>query len=535
MSATGIRLLFLAAVLASAAVATAAEGDDVAAAINRARSGGALRVVAFGGSITLGGEGWIAPWLRQRLPGVQVSLRNAGWGATNSELGTFRLARDVLANDPDLVLIEFAVNDWMLSDTEAVRCVESLVARLAHLPHRPGIVLVLAADRNGPNHARHRAVAAHYGLLCVDMQAAMAAHAAAGGRLDDCFVDSIHLRPAGNAVYARALEAALEPLLDRPAAVWPPLPAAPLSRLPLRLDGRLVAPGPAPGWTIRRQGEWRDSDVLGSVEGHDPAQPLVVPVRGSDLGIYVDFGGGRDRGTLLATVDGGMPVEIASHLTVGGTALLVGRDLPPGEHLLTLAVASWRPGPVRVSHILAAGGGEAPVPKPGPWPAARLATIASVPGSAFRIAGPVVADDAAGLPGEALAYAGASVPGPAGAVAVRTGDASPRLVFATAAPWTGVAVAATRIHADRDREVLLGWAADYFGHVRVNGVEAIRFTGNHGDPGAHAFVVVQLRAGWNDIIITALPGSRGFACDLVLEQPAGVTSGRFGAAGWEMP
>ncbi|MCK6490209.1 MAG: GDSL-type esterase/lipase family protein, partial [Planctomycetes bacterium] len=413
--------------LLSLAPAVAAEGDDVAAAFARARSSGVLRAAAIGGSITQGGEGWIAPWLRQRLPGALVSMRNAGWSGTGSELGTFRLARDVIAADPDLVLIETAVNDGGLSDDEAVRNVESLVVRLAALPRRPGLVMVLAAARGGAKHARHRAVAAHYGLLCVDLQAAMA-----GRTWEDFFTDDVHLKPAGNALYAATIAAALAPLVDRPApAALPPLPA-PLARLPLRLDGRLWTPGPAPGWTMRTQvGEWWDCFLLGSAEGRDPAQPLVVPVRGTAVGLHVDFGNGKECGTLLASVDGGLPVEVPGHLRGGGEALVLAKDLPPGEHRLSVTVASWRPGPVRVAYVLAGGAGDAPAPAQGPWTAARLAALRldPVPGDAFRIAGPVggftadVDDPAAlfaapPLPQDAAAYRAASVPGPAGAVAV---------------------------------------------------------------------------------------------------------------------
>lgn len=526
-------------VLFATAAIHAAEGDDVVAALARARAAGALRVAAIGGSITQGGEGWIAPWLATRLPGLRLAMRNAGWSGTGSELGTFRLARDVLAADPDLVLIETAVNDGGLSDDEAIRCTESLVVRLASQPRRPGIVMVLAAARGGANHRRHRAVAERYGLATVDLQAAMAAHLAGGGRWEDCFTDDVHLNPAGNALYARTIAAAIEPLLDRQApTALAPLPA-PLARLPLRLDGRMWTPGPAPGWTMRPQvGEWWDCFVLGSAEGRDPAVPLTLPVRGTAIGLHVDFGNGKECGTLLASVDGGPPVEVPGHLRGGGEALVLARDLPPGEHVLTLAVAAYRPGPVRIAYVLAAGAGDGPAPVQGPWDAARLSSLrlAAIPGEAFRIAGPVggftadVDDPAAvfaapPLPLDPAAYRAASVPGPDGPVAVRRGGADPRLVFAAAAPWRGTAVATARFRAAREADLVLGVAADYFVQVRLNGVVAAVLAGGHGHPLSHTLQTVHVRAGWNDLAVVALPGSRGHACDLLLEQTddAGIT------------
>lgn len=531
-----LRRLLLLVLLAVASAAGAAEGDDVVAALARARSAGALRVAAIGGSITQGGDGWIAPWLQERLPDLRLSMRNAGWSGTGSEFATFRLARDVLAADPDLVLVETAVNDGGLGDDEALRSCESIVRRLAGLPRRPGIVMVLAAAKEGANHRRHRAIAAHYGLLTVDLQAAMARHLAGGGRWEDCFTDSVHPNQAGHAVYARCIAATLEPLLGRTPIVLPPLPA-PLSRLPLRLDGRMWTPGPAPGWRMRTQvGAWWDCFVLGTAEGLDPATPLVVPVRGDALGLHVDFGNGRECGTLLASVDGGLPIEVPGHLRGGGEALVLARDLPPGEHVLTLAVAAHRPGPVRIAYILAGGAGDGAAPTQGIWNAQRLAALrlVPIPGDAFRIAGPVggfTPDtddpvrllDAPPLPVDARAYRADSVPGPDGPVAVRRGPADPRLVFATAAPWRGTAVAVAGFRVESDADLLLGWAADYFGSLRLNGVEVGRFAGGHGGAQSHTFIPVRVRAGWNDLMVTVLSGSRGFACDILLEQPSGTT------------
>lgn len=519
------------------------EGDDVARAFARARLSGSLRAAAIGGSITQGGDGWITPWLRTSLPGVAVAMRNAGWSGTGSELGTFRLARDVIATDPGLVLIETAVNDGGLTDDEAVRCVESLVRRLVTLPQRPGIVMVLAAARNGANHRRHRAVAEHYGLVCVDLQAAMAAHLAAGGHWEDCFTDDVHLNAAGNALYAKTIADALQPLLTlTPLAALPPLPA-PLATLPLRLDGRMWTPGPAPGWTMRTQvGEWWDCFVLGSAEGRDPTQPLVIPVRGTAIGLHVDFGNGKECGTLLASVDGGLPIEIPGHLRGGGEALVLAKDLPPGEHRLTLAVAAYRPGPVRIAYVLAAGSSssgsdDAPAPAPGIWTAERLAALHldPVPGTAFRIAGPVGGftadrDDPLAtfakplLPLSVDSYRGATVTGPDGPVEVRRGTAAPRLVFANSAPWRGAATAVARFRSAQDRDLLLGLAADYFAQVRLNGAAVVTLSAGHGGAEVHTLIPIHVRAGWNDLAITILAGSRGHACDLLLEQPAdGIT------------
>jgi acetyl esterase len=70
--------------------------------------------VAFiGGSITQmkGYRVMVEQALRQRFPETEFQFINAGISSTCSTTGAFRLTRDVLSADPDLLFVEFAVND----------------------------------------------------------------------------------------------------------------------------------------------------------------------------------------------------------------------------------------------------------------------------------------------------------------------------------------------------------------------------------------------------------------------------------------
>ena len=53
----------------------------------------------------------VADWWQTRFPSSAVTLVNAGIGATGSDIGTFRVKKDVIEKDPDFVVVEFAVND----------------------------------------------------------------------------------------------------------------------------------------------------------------------------------------------------------------------------------------------------------------------------------------------------------------------------------------------------------------------------------------------------------------------------------------
>lgn len=96
--------------------------------------------------------------------GGKVDLVKAGVGGTPSELGMVRFERDVLRNGgkkPDLIVIEFAVNDEG-DETKGV-CYESLVRKALALPWKPAVVLLFAVfsfdwnlqDRLGPVGVRY--------------------------------------------------------------------------------------------------------------------------------------------------------------------------------------------------------------------------------------------------------------------------------------------------------------------------------------------------------------------------------------------
>ena len=103
--------------------------DDraLAAVMRKAERGEDITVAVIGGSIT---EGTISNgskdgevpqklayaeifrrWWADRFPQTKVNFVNAGIGGTDSYLGVHRLRMDVLSKKPDVVLVEYAVND----------------------------------------------------------------------------------------------------------------------------------------------------------------------------------------------------------------------------------------------------------------------------------------------------------------------------------------------------------------------------------------------------------------------------------------
>ena len=106
------------------------------------------RIVFIGGSLTQGGSGsWIAEvkkMFAEKFPDKNIVCYNAGVGGTTSVLGAVRYKEDVLSYDPDLVFVEFSVNDYYLDETDSKMYMEAMVKQ--SLKHRkiPAMVFLHA-------------------------------------------------------------------------------------------------------------------------------------------------------------------------------------------------------------------------------------------------------------------------------------------------------------------------------------------------------------------------------------------------------
>jgi hypothetical protein len=98
--------------------------------LKKANTAGAdVKVAYLGGSITAQ-PGWRVKTLahfQKAYPSAKFSEINAAIGGTGSDLGVFRVKQDVLDKKPDLLFIEFAVNDGVAPVEQIHRCMEGIV------------------------------------------------------------------------------------------------------------------------------------------------------------------------------------------------------------------------------------------------------------------------------------------------------------------------------------------------------------------------------------------------------------------------
>jgi FkbM family methyltransferase len=322
-----------------------------AAALGRARARGHLRLAVLGGSITAGTgasqarRSWpdrVSSWIEGET-GLAVRLHNAGLGATGSAIGALRFERDVLAFRPDLLVVEFAVND--IGDPHAAACLEGLLRRALGSPVGPAIALLLLATRDGQSaHDAHLALACHLGLPAASVPAAIAALARRGEPSDpgEWWADPVHPADLGHALAADLLAEQLRRGFSALAGPFGPLPGPLHGEVFSRVRWESGA-----RWAARGEGFWPGptGHFGASLAACAPGAWREGDVEGEAVGVVLSRRRGR-AGRALVAVDDAPPVvvECWQDPDWGGRPqwVLAAEGLAPGRHRLRIAVLAGR-------------------------------------------------------------------------------------------------------------------------------------------------------------------------------------------------
>lgn len=142
----------------------------------KAQNGEDITVAYIGGSITEGYNAGTTEFyaktctdlLQGYFPDITVTGVNAGISGTPSLLGNLRLERDVLSADPDIVFVEFAVNDGQ--EAEYKNAYESLVRTLLTQEKDIAVVLLFTVLDSGYTCQEHMSkIGANYDLPMISV------------------------------------------------------------------------------------------------------------------------------------------------------------------------------------------------------------------------------------------------------------------------------------------------------------------------------------------------------------------------------
>ena len=364
----------------------------------RARAGETLTVVFFGASLTWGANATdpqrtsyrarIGERLEQTYPAAHLHFVDAAIGGTGSQLGVFRLERDVIAHHPDLVFLDFSANDDITSaDEETLASYEAIVRRLVGGIGIPVVQVLFPFQWNigpgtlehMPRRTAHLAIAQAYGTGVGDAIALINQRVAAGALVPATIwpYDGVHPGDAGYAVFA---EAAWQGFINAvaegrrcaaPAAMLYASTYTEAVRVPLASLGALPA-----GWHVDHphltsaffdmlMSRWLDQESVAEWGGEPAgvsaaAQPLLVRFHGSMVLLFGEST--LATGTYQASIDGTPVTE-----TVKGAKVPLfdpgqfARSCGGNVHLVKVLASGLAPGQPHVLSIT-------------PQPSARAAT-----------------------------------------------------------------------------------------------------------------------------------------------------------------
>lgn len=206
--------------------------------LTAAQNGEQINVCYLGGSIT---EGLNAgndlcyaklscDYIAEKFgTGDNVNYINAGMSGTPSILGALRLDRDVIAYEPDILFVEFAVNDG--TGAEFLEGLEGIIRTTLSLENDPAVVLIFNRLENGYTaQDGMKRVGEYYNLPMISVADALTPEFEEGRmKWTDYSDDGSHPHVEGHALVAEMLAYYFDNVMSQPAPEAPAqIPADPI-------------------------------------------------------------------------------------------------------------------------------------------------------------------------------------------------------------------------------------------------------------------------------------------------------------------
>lgn len=191
--------------------------------IRRAQRGECLKIAFLGGSITQGSlasspencyAARVTVWWKQTFPKADVTYINAGIGGTTSQFGCARVQQDVLEKEPDLVIVEFSVNDE--STPFFLETYEGVIRKILASKTEPAVLIVhnVRYDDGGNAQPQHAKIARHYRIPAVSMQSSVYPQVVNGNIASERITpDGLHPNDYGHGLVAGVIKYFLQKIL----------------------------------------------------------------------------------------------------------------------------------------------------------------------------------------------------------------------------------------------------------------------------------------------------------------------------------
>lgn len=359
----------------------ARERDGLPRFFAKAEGGGDVRVAYLGGSITAA-PGWRVKslaWLQERFPKARFSEIAASIGGTGSDLGVYRVEHDALQHRPDLLFVEFCVNDAAASAARIWSGMEGIVRKTwKALPDcdicfvytfKTGFEKDLAQGLCTSSQSAMEMLADHYGIPSVNYSVRCMEMISSGrmvvreedrgpqtsGTAVVFSKDGVHPLDAAHGIYTEVLGEALSTWKGHPVAIRDRGERLAKVFTDDHWENATMVSMEAVG--IQRSGAWsvlEDQDAVRRVAGRrmaslwtvsEPGAKLRFRFRGTSARMYDLVG--PNGGQVDVEVDGKVRGPVArfdSYCTYHRIATLsLGEDLAPGEHEVTITLRGDQP------------------------------------------------------------------------------------------------------------------------------------------------------------------------------------------------
>lgn len=183
-----------------------------------------LTIGFIGGSITQGSlatkpelsySSRVFQWWQKTFPQARLRYVNAGIGGTDSYFGVARVESDLLNFKPDMVFVDFSVNDK--DNAFFLETYEGLVRKILSNDQKPAMMLVhnVRYDDGSNAQRQHGKVAAHYGVPSVSMKSSIYP-LIVNGTLDKSNItqDNLHPNDYGHELVAGVIVQSLIQILN---------------------------------------------------------------------------------------------------------------------------------------------------------------------------------------------------------------------------------------------------------------------------------------------------------------------------------
>ena len=308
----------------------------LAKVFKKAQAGEKITVAYLGGSITQGSSAGdkhcyarlTTDWLMEQFPDAEIEYVRAGIGATGSYIGIHRANRDVLSADPDLVFIDFSVNDTAEHTERNINSYDSLIRKLWNHESAPAVVTIAMTQEDGTSFQEyHSDICVAYDIPMISYREAILDVINNGHIIwDDISDDNIHPNVPGHKVLTEIITTYLQDVIDN----LDTIDSESESDLSVSftenkyenadiLTPENTTPVDSTGWTTETAvfgnfgGIWTVRTNDGTFEG---VNPLKFEVEAKNIGVF--YGKLTSKGgTFDVVVDGQVAKTINSDFTGG--------------------------------------------------------------------------------------------------------------------------------------------------------------------------------------------------------------------------